>query len=145
MSEPVIQHCAQVKTQCYESPLWPYLNCTRVGNSLAAQRLGLHTLATKGPGSIPHLGSKLIGMSKKEKKSTRGSRIGYTFSWMVKTHKNQIEKKESIFHAEGVALAKVSVNQLSYNVEKYAMRYVQGAPKEEQAFNKWVKQKAQNQ
>lgn len=67
----------------------PNQECTVSGNSLAAQRLGLHTLATKGPGSIPHLGSKLIGMSKKEKKkSTRGSRIGYTFSWMVKTHRN---------------------------------------------------------
>ena len=127
MSEPVIQHCAQVKTQCYESPLWPYLNCTRVGNSLAFQSLGLHTLAIKGPGLIPHLESKLIGMAKKKKYIyiyTRVSRIGYTFSWMVKTHRNQIEKKESIFHAEGVALAKVSVNQLSYNVEKYAMRYI---------------------
>lgn len=144
MSEPVIQHCAQVKTQCYESPLWPYLNCTRVGNSLASQSLGLHTLATKGPGLIPHLESKLIGMAKK-KKCTRVSRIGYTFSWMVKTHRNQIEKKESIFHAEGVALAKLSVNQFSHNVEKYAMRYIRGAPKEEQAFNKWVKQMAENQ
>ena len=60
----------------------------------------------------------------KKKKSTRVSRIGYTFSWMVKTHTNYIEEKENIFHAEGVAPAKIGVNQLSYNVEKYAMIYV---------------------
>lgn len=52
-------------------------------------------------------------------KCTRVSRTGHTLSWTIKIHKNEIEKKERIFLAEGVAPEKISMNQLSYNVEKY--------------------------